>query len=301
MTFADDANLPPCDGEREGFLVYVTATANFRTCTAGQWSAIELKGEKGDKGDAGAAGAPGKDAGDVPAAIALYNKYKHSIFRVQLACNLQANAPASCSGSPASKGALGTAFLCGDKSVCTNQHVIRCPVCYEFASLQLQAVVEGGNSVNTGGEDDTAAAPFATLISNASIKVHPTKDLARFPLDTNPPKAVPLPLSAKPATESITPLQRILSMSFPLGLEDLYADVGGVNTPDIGHCQTVGYGCPAKFYDFSTSNDTDHGSSGSPLFDLVTGEVVGVTTAGTEGENANYTWATDASKLSEIE
>ena len=94
-------------------------------------------------------------------------------------------------------------------------------------------------------------------------------------------------------------------MSFPLGLQDLYVDMGTVNTPYIGECDRQGgmsgkYDCPRDTLDFSTTNDTDHGSSGSPLFDIKTGKVIGVTSAGTDGENANYTWAIDAFRFGTV-
>ena len=99
-------------------------------------------------------------------------------------------------------------------------------------------------------------------------------------------------------------MRETLSMSFPLGLQDLYVDIGAVNTAYIGECNNqggvAGYGCPRDLYDFSTTNDTDHGSSGSPLFDLKSGKVVGVTTGGTDGENANFTWAVDAYRFGTV-
>lgn len=297
MTFAAEADLPACSGERDGFLVYVQETSNFRTCSAGAWTVIDIKGGKGEKGDTGAS------AADSNAAITLYKKYKHSVFQVVLTCDPQVNAPTECGGVTQAGSFSGTAFLCGEKSVCTNNHVVNCPKCYQFKSISLQAVVGSGDSINPNGTNGSAAAPFFTSTSNAMIKLHANKDLARFPITQNPPNAVPLPLSTKLAKDTITPLMAILSMSFPLGFQDLYVDVGNVNTPKIGHCDSTDeeYGCPASFYAFSTTNDTDHGSSGSPLIDIVTGEVVGLTTAGTEGENANFTWATDASYLNGME
>lgn len=299
MTFKDDANLPACDDTREGVLAYVTSTANFRTCSAGTWTVIELKGEKGDKGDSGTGGIAGKDAGDTNIAINLYKKYKYSIFRVELNCKKQVGAPSSCDSKPPTVGFFGSAFLCGDKSVCTNGHVVSCQTCYEMDSLGLQAVEGASDSVNSDG---TPATPFFTMSSNATIKLHLTEDLARFPIPANPPNAIPLTLSSKVAKGSVTPLQPMLSISFPLGFQDLYVDVGNVNTPVLGQCNNADkYECPSDYYDFSTTNDTDHGSSGSPLLDIATGEVVGVTSAGTEGENANYTWAIDASFLTTLE
>ncbi len=297
MTFAAESDLPTCDAERDGFLVYVKETANFRTCVSGKWEVIDLKGSKGEKGEVGAA------AADTISGVNLYKKYKHSIFRVELSCSLQANPAGACVGEPANVQFTGTAFLCGDKSVCTNNHVVNCSTCYDFESISLQAVVGNSDSVNPNGEDGGSAAPFFTTTSNAAIKLHSAKDLARFPITTNPPNSAPLPISAKLANEVVTPLMSILSISYPLGFQDLYVDIGSVNSPKLGQCEPGDpkYGCPAEYYAFSTTNDTDHGSSGSPLIDMATGEVVGLTTAGTEGENANYTWATDASYLKDIE
>jgi len=300
MTFVAESDLPPCTSEREGFLVYVQETSNFRSCIAGSWTAIDLKGNKGDKGDTG------PSATETNGALNLYNKYKHSIFRVELTCDIQSNAPSSCSGKSPSALYRGTAFLCGDKSVCSNNHVVSCPTCYEFKNLALQSVSGSSDTVNPDGQIGGSVAPFFTSSTNTMIKLHSSKDLARFTISQNPVNAVPLPISNKLAKEIITPLMPILSISFPLGFQDLYVDIGNVNSPKLGHCEpgapeNGGYGCPAQHYAFSTTNDTDHGSSGSPLIDLLTGEVVGLTTAGTSGENANYTWATDASYLNGIE
>lgn len=298
ITFTDDASLPLCNDEREGYFVYVTATADFRTCTKGSWIAIDLRGAKGDQGEKGADGT----STDVTAAVGLYSKYKKSIFRATLSCSLQTNPTGTCIDKPAVTGSYGTAFLCGDKSVCTNGHVVSCPTCYEFQSFELQAVVGDSNSVNPDGKPDTAATPFVTLTSNSTITLHATRDLARLPISANPAGAVPMVLSVQDSTASVSPLRKILSMSYPLGFQDIYTDIGVVNAPHIGECKDDGaYPCLASYYDFSTSNNTDSGSSGSPLIDLDSGTVVGVTTGGTVKENANYTWAIDASKLTDID
>jgi hypothetical protein len=292
MTFVAEADLPSCTSAREGFLVYVKETSNFRTCTAGAWSAIDLKGEKGDTGSGAASMTEG---------LSLYKKYKHSIFRVEISCDIQANAPAQCAGKTAGIFS-GTAFLCGDKSVCTNIHVVSCPTCYELKNLELQAIAGDSDSVNSTGQNGGSATPFFKSTTNSMVKFHDSKDLARFPITQNPPKAIPLPLSTKIATEVISPLMPILSISYPLGFQDLYVDIGSVISPKLGQCDDNDpkYGCLAEYYAFATSNNTDHGSSGSPLIDIATGEVVGLTTAGTSQENANYTWATDASFLKDI-
>lgn len=303
MTVADDESLPACDASRDGALVYVTSTKSFRSCGSGNWTTIDLTGAKGDKGDTGAAGAAGKagaDAGNATKAIAIYKQARKSVFRLEATCQPVNPYPSDCANGSTF---LGTGFLCGDKEVCTNNHVVTCDAhCYTgITSLKMQALVGDSDSVNASGKQ---ADPFFTASSGASFRIHPSKDLAIVPITANPTGAVPLTLSTKAAKDFVTELLPVLSMSFPLGFEDLYVDVGFVNSASITECNTEGgtsgYGCPKEFYSFSTTNDTDHGSSGSPLFDVATGEVIGVTTAGTENENANYTWASDASLYKDV-
>lgn len=293
MTFADEASLPACDSSREGFLVYVTGTKSFRSCASGAWSTIDVKGDKGDVGAPGAAGASSFARG-----LELYKLYRRSIVRLTLTCNgLVTGAPAEC-GSQATGVFLGTGFVCAADVVCTNAHVVACNAsCYSnFVSLKVEALEAGVDSLNPDG---TLAPPVATLTAMSSFRYSsdPNRevDLAKFTVAALADDLAPIPLAAKPSTETVTPLQEMLSLSFPLGFQDLYVDMGYVNTPLLGDCaNTVKYGCPSNVYDFSTTNDTDHGSSGSPLIDLTSGVAVGVTTAGTEGENANFTWAVDA-------
>jgi hypothetical protein len=297
--FASESDLPDCDEGRDGALVYVSATRSFRACSDGEWSEIDLKGEKGEPGEKGEAGS---GASETVAAIELYKKYRTSIFRVTLSCTRTTPVIAECQDRPATATLLGSAFLCGAGEVCTNQHVALCPECFTLAELQLQGVEGSSDSVNSDG---APATPFFKTTSGAAFKLHQSYDLVKIPVDTPPAGAEPIPLATEAFTTSVETLDPILSLSFALGFQDLYVDVGYVNTKDIGECSdeggTSGYGCPSKLYDFSTSNDTDHGSSGSPLIDVASGKVVGVTTAGTEGENANFTWAIDASRFKDID
>ena len=305
MTVADDTALPPCDDAHAGDLVYVKSTKSFKTCDTGQWAVIDLKGDKGDKGDAG-------ETSEFTQAFALYKTYKGSVFRATLQCTPITPYPSGCplpsqQTQPSNPTVyLGSAFLCGPNQVCTNTHVTSCPkyqnsACFTFGSLSLQALAPSSDSVDTGTGETP---PFFTTNDATPIKYSKLKDLALVTVTAAPAGATALPLNTKAATDVVQEFSAIMSLSFPLGFEDLYADVGHINLPKIGECDTdggvSGYGCPRDRYDFSTSNDTDHGSSGSPLFDVASGTVVGVTTAGTEGENANYTWAIDASSFSEL-
>jgi hypothetical protein len=110
-----------------------------------------------------------------------------------------------------------------------------------------------------------------------------------------------LPISKDNYKKNATLFRQLLSLSFPLGFHDLYVGTGQVILEDVTHCtDTPPYYCPGGTYDFGTSNDTDKGSSGSPLIDLESGDVIGVTSAGTIEANANYTWAIDASRYKDI-
>lgn len=293
------SDLPDCDSDHEGALVYVSESRSFRACSGGEWSVIDLKGDKGEPGEKGEAGS---GASETVAAIELYKKYRTSVFRLTLSCTRTTPVIAECQDRPPTASLLGSAFLCGEREVCTNQHVALCPDCYTLAELQLQGIEGNADSVNSDGGPAT---PFFKTTSGATFKSHASYDLVKIPVDTPPAGAEPIPLATEAFTSSVETLDPILSLSFALGFQDLYVDVGYVNTRDIGECNeeggTSGYGCPSKLYDFSTSNDTDHGSSGSPLIDVASGMVVGVTTAGTEGENANFTWAIDASRFNDID
>jgi S1-C subfamily serine protease len=108
-----------------------------------------------------------------------------------------------------------------------------------------------------------------------------------------------IPVSISTSTNDLLTGSWNLSMSFPLAFEDLYTSLGQITSNYIGDCHGgSAYGCNGLYYDFATSNSTtDHGSSGSPIFDLETGKVIGVVTAGVDGENANITWVIMADKL----
>jgi major membrane immunogen (membrane-anchored lipoprotein) len=46
----EESDLPECGDDSEGMLVYVKAAASFSACSAGAWSAIDIKGKDGKDG-----------------------------------------------------------------------------------------------------------------------------------------------------------------------------------------------------------------------------------------------------------
>jgi S1-C subfamily serine protease len=139
----------------------------------------------------------------------------------------------------------------------------------------------------------------------AWTQAHPTRDLAKIrkpeqstlKAEGSIPNSLPFQLSQTPHVESVKTLSWILNMGFPLGFTDLYTDLGRVNSNSLATCGASSYPCLNGKFDFSTTNDTDHGSSGSPLLSM-DGKVIGVVAAGTDEENVNFTWAIDASLYS---
>ena len=302
MSFASEKDLPICSTDRIGQIAFLVDEKTFRVCENDGWKPIDLRGEKGDQGAVGTSGADAPDP--TKGALKLHETYRRSIFRVELTCSYETDEENDCkvkTGSAAStetadKKFLGSAFLCEKTKACTNKHVVICPKCYKTKVLTLQSVFADTDSIRSGNK---VIKPFFKD-QEPAVHFHATKDLAKIDLGKIPEGAVPLKVSSKSSRGNLKPLQSLLSMSFTLGLQDLYTDLGAVNTRAINECNSASgskYGCPAENYDFATSNDTDHGSSGSPLIDIDTGTVLGVTAAGTMGENANFTWAIDASQL----
>ena len=265
----------------------------------------------GPVGPPGPAGPAGSDSSDTASTI-LYQKYHKSVFRLTVQCTAVNPYPATClTGVSAGQVVtfLGSGFLCAANTVCTNTHVANCDQptpgpnsCFNFTSLLMQATVGTSDTINTG---TAPAAPFYTIKDQQSFKFHPTFDVTKIPVNTVPPNAVVSPITTAADVNGLIPnLTKTLAMSFPLGMMDLYTDIGTIINPDIGECDkqggVSGFGCLSASYAFATSNQEDHGSSGSPIFDVDSGAVIGITTAGSDGANADYTWATDAFHITEF-
>jgi len=283
MSVASVDALPACTDALVGRIVYVVSEEGFRICDGTgvasevrQWRQAAVSAE--DTWQKG---------------FGLHQKYHNGIIRIAVQCE-------DVVGSRTTS--LGSGFHCAQGVVCTSSHVLNCPTDSTIARINLHRVTGSGDSIADAATD--MPPPFYSVLDNASavaqITRHPTRDLAKLKLISDDPKVAAMPVlswSTRQFTETIKTLSYVLSMSFPLGFTDLYTHLGAVNASSIGECDNSTNGCLRGKYDFSTTNDTDHGSSGSPLLNL-NGQVIGIVSGGTNENNANYTWAIDASLLS---
>jgi S1-C subfamily serine protease len=229
-------------------------------------------GSNGKDGTNGKDGEDGTDGKTIQQDIFnIYSKYRKSVYRVTTFCDGVAQS-------------FGSAFKIAERVAATNEHVANF-TCGGVRSIRIERVYDYLDTLNGN-------AIFATTFS-----LHSSADLAKLYFSEDLPGEV---VSIGSSDNSKTGDQT-LSLSFPLGFEDLYTLPGSVTSNYLGECYGgSGYGCPAAEYDLITTNDTDHGSSGSPILDLTTGECIGVTTAGTNGENMNVTWAINCDKLNDF-
>jgi len=59
-----DSDLPVCDSKTDGRLYYLSSDSEFRACSGGSWSTIELTGPTGPAGEQGPPGSDGEDGSD---------------------------------------------------------------------------------------------------------------------------------------------------------------------------------------------------------------------------------------------
>lgn len=283
MSVASVDALPACNDALVGRIVYVVSEQGFRICDAAgiasearQWRLAAVSAE--DTWQKG---------------FSLHQKYHNGIIRIAVQCEDAAGLRTT---------SLGSGFHCIQGVVCTSSHILNCPTNSTIARINLHRITGSGDSIADARSD--MPPPFYSVQDSASavaqITRHPTRDLAKLKLVSDDLKVAAMPVlswSTRPFLETVKTLSYVLSMSFPLGFTDLYTHLGAVNASTIGECNNSTNGCLRGKYDFSTTNDTDHGSSGSPLLNL-DGQVIGIVSGGTNENNANYTWAIDASLLS---
>lgn len=257
-----------------------------------------FNGKDGINGKDGANGLNGKDGINGYQDIynktkAIYSTYRRSVYRIVVQCNATAVSFAS-------------GFKVSETQVATNKHVTNyvCPS-GQVKRFLIQAVYSNLDTLEarTGlyGNGDCYSSDIASkvCIFSSSFVTSSDYDLAKINIPSGSLVGAPVSLlSSNESYDLIKTGRWTVSMSFPLGFEDLYTLLGQISVNYIGDCHGgSSYGCPGLSYDFASTNDTDHGSSGSPIFDLDTGKVIGVTTAGTNGENMNTTWVIEAHKL----
>ena len=301
VTTEDEVSLPPCDASRQGVLAYVIGSKSFFTCTENAWLKVEIEGTQGAPGPQGDPGVEQVLPSDQ--AFQLYEQYRRGVFRLNVACT---KIDPECTDEKIYNGGFGTGFACAPGKICTNKHVLLCKPPSEFTcEYQLSSVAvfqlpgTGDGLVGADGKE----LPAVQTLEGPAVNYSGSRDLAVITAAAFAEGTPILPLPEQDFKANLRVLDPILSLSFPLGFSDLYTDLGAVNTPDLRQCpeKKSKYGCIGSFYDFATTNDTDKGSSGSPLFNVRTGQVIGITSGGTVSENANYTWAIDAFLLQSLQ
>ena len=236
-------------------------------------------GNDGKNGKDGANGTNGKDGVNGKDGFAihnkgfdLYKKYRSSVFRLDIFDTINASQPSS----------FGTGWLCATNKICSNRHVLG-----DMNDVNKKAVKVGIAQLHT---TDDILHEYVLVDTSPNIKVHQTKDLAVLILDQNLDLTV-LPIDLSETTKSPITTTPTFSMGFDLGLEELHTSFG-----DVKSNSTI------TLNDYTTSNDTAKGASGSPLFNLLTGKVIGMVTAGPgpTDTSANWTWVAASYHLNNI-
>lgn len=239
------------------------------------------QGEKGEQGIQGMTGAKGESGENYSAkAFELYKEYRKSIFYLTIKFY---------DGSYV----YSTGFLCDDIYICTAFHPLKPHNQIEFVDASNTY-----NYIDTLNDQDA----FLFRVPDPAPHADPYSDLAKIYIGNNTAleglKSLPIEYGYyRPDATSPT-----LVMSFMMGMADLFTDIGTVLSNYVGTCGDAGWPCIGLDYDFITSNDTDHGSSGAPVFDLTTGMVVGVVIGGPTPtlSSANWTWVNLASSFDDL-
>ena len=293
------------------------------------------KGEKGDKGDEGVqgetgnTGTDGQDGADgfnvFAKALSIHTSKRKSVFRLTVACSQDLDGD-GIYGETNGDDTLykyvygdsfynynpsgqyytefiseythtGTGWLSSDDEIITNKHVIGDTVCssikyYNASSnsytasripvfVKVESVSDTSDSLQSSSE--------AVIIERSEFSSHPSYDLAKIAV-TESFSTGRNGFEIETADETI--LTPTLSMSFPFGINDMITNIGEVSA-DTATSFTGSY-------DFMTSNDTDSGSSGSPIIDITTGKVIGVLTAGFVDASMNPSIVIHADRLNDF-
>jgi hypothetical protein len=161
---------------------------------------------------------------------------------------------------------VGTGFLVGPDLVLTNRHVV--------SDLTMGTeVLDPGQAVITFNEEADTVEPDASRIAVTGIvALHPLLDLALLRVALPNPRPVPAFASepASLATEIAAVGYPFKDGRNPIFVDAIYGSSYGVKRAALG--QVTGGSGARMFHDCSTLG----GSSGSPLFSLASGRVVGV-------------------------
>ena len=197
-------------------------------------------------------------------AMELAKHYRKSVFRVSILCGRELIA-------------FGTAFKVGDKVVATNRHLFELD-----CKKGLLPLLHGA------GVNDILAIRTAYAIKRA--KIHDKQDVALLETYRVLPGAIiPVPKTVIP--DAATP---VLSLSYPLGRPEIHTILGYVTLNSRWEAAQDGKG------DFATSLSIDSGSSGSPVFSRLTGELIGIITSMRVGSTATATFVLRADHINDF-
>lgn len=253
--------LPACDRSLTGRIVYVAADKAFLTCQeAGEWRRASADGEGAWQG-----------------AFEVYQKLRGGIVRIAIQCQDKASTKSTF---------VGTGFHCAKGVICTSGANLACPEDSNLVRVNLHRLM------GDDGATPDMPPPFFSILDSESalsrITRHPELNLAKLRLPSSDPGISDMPVlpwAESPLDRDAPSSRHFLSMSFPLGFTTIYAHLGSLRDP-------AGKADDGQIHEFITTNDTDKGSCGSPLFRL-DGRVVGVVV-----DSDARTSAIDASLLS---
>ena len=295
-----------CDGET----VFVPNGAKGDKGETGDTGNNGVNGQDGTNGNAGTDGidgADGLDGGDnvYSKALALYNSHRSAIVRIAVTCEFNIDSDSgygdpfvltTVDGVSTSMTSYvshtGSGFITDEDHIVSNIHVAGDSACdlgngwgARVKSLQFK---------RRRGSNDEASATWSVTRNEFTTSESSTHDLIKITPNVlfwqNITGLTPLSV-ALPSEFSISTLRPTLSMSYPLGMTNLMTNIGTISS-DV-------YVASSK-YDFMTSNDTDSGSSGSPIIDIYTGKVIGIVTAGLADVNMNPSICISADRLNDF-
>ena len=197
-------------------------------------------------------------------AMELSKKYHKSVYRVSILCGRELIA-------------FGTAFKVGNRVVATNRHLFELD-----CKKGLIPILHGA------GESDILAIRTAYVVKRA--KIHDKQDVALLETAGILPGAIiPVPKTVIP--DAATP---VLSLSYPLGRPEIHTLLGSVTINSRWEAAKDGRG------DFATSLSIDAGSSGSPVFNQLTGELIGIITSMRTGSTMTATFVLRADHINDF-
>jgi len=180
-------------------------------------------------------------------------------------------------------GMIGTGFLVADDVIMTNRHVARF---FSIEGLSNNWKLKLGMNPIIDYVEEEAAASSAEFRITEVVGIHETLDLALLRVEKNsqisPGLTQPKPLSIASSEPDLSEVRKVYVVGYPA------TDNGGVTPPEVilrlfssifqvkrlqpGEIQAVFDEKPIMAHDCSTLG----GNSGSAVFDLETGQVIGL-------------------------